>query len=434
MTHAPSARPNILWVLTTQWRGQACGFAGDVNARTPALDAFAEHATVFDQAVSNHPFGPFARALLLTGRHSPANGVRDYWDPLPRRAKTVAHHLRAAGYHTAFFGKWHLARREAKVPVVGEHHAKMVVPREDHGGFEFWEGFESGFVLNNPWLHGTRLGEPQQFSGYQSDVLCERAANWMSAEAPADAPWFCVVSLEPPHPPYAAAVPPDIPEIDPATLVLERNVPRGGAFETTVRRELAGYYRHIEATDRAIGRLVAKLPAAETATFVTSVHGDMHGAHGLFRKGWPDEESIRVPLLARWPGAAPVRVQAPVSLADLPATTVALAGVEIPETWAGEDLRSIKPKADRAVLLGLPSVPPFDKQCAQVWRGVRTRDDVLIVGPDGRPWHHFAVRHDPAQLHDLVGDPAHADERKKLTQKLTKLLHAAGDDFKVHAE
>ena len=93
-----SRPPDILWIVTTQWRGQACGFSGDTNARTPCLDAFAREAVVFEQAFSNHPFGPFARALLLTGRPCPENGIMDYWDPLPRDSDTIARRLAAAGY------------------------------------------------------------------------------------------------------------------------------------------------------------------------------------------------------------------------------------------------------------------------------------------------------------------------------------------------
>ena len=59
--------PNILWIVTTQWRAQACGYAGDGQARTPVLDALASQATNYTQAVTPHPFGPFARAALLTG-------------------------------------------------------------------------------------------------------------------------------------------------------------------------------------------------------------------------------------------------------------------------------------------------------------------------------------------------------------------------------
>ena len=120
--------PNILWIVTTQWRAQACGYAGDPNARTPHLDALAAESVNYAQAVTSHPFGPFARAALLTAVPSPQNGVRDYFDPLPVDARTIAHELRARGYATSFFGKWHLWKRDPAAPFVGESHAKIVVP------------------------------------------------------------------------------------------------------------------------------------------------------------------------------------------------------------------------------------------------------------------------------------------------------------------
>jgi arylsulfatase A-like enzyme len=47
-----SRRPNILWIVTTQWRASACGYAGDPNARTPALDALAAQSVNYTQAVT----------------------------------------------------------------------------------------------------------------------------------------------------------------------------------------------------------------------------------------------------------------------------------------------------------------------------------------------------------------------------------------------
>ncbi len=416
----PANAPNILWIVTTQWRAQAAGYAGDPNARTPQLDALAAAAVNYRQAVTPHPFGPFARAALLTGLPSPDNGVRDYYDPLPGGTRTVAHDLADVGYATAFFGKWHLYRRDPAAPLVGEAHAKIVVPPAARGGFGCWEGFESGFLLNDPWLHGSRLPEPVRFPGYQSAVLCERAAEWIAA-AGESRPWFCLVSLEPPHPPYAAPAPPrdSGPALrSPDELALPANVPRGGEVESRVRRELAGYYAHVAATDQAVGGLLARLPAAGTIVVFTSVHGDMHGAHGLFRKGWPHEESIRVPLLVR--GARRNRSGSwvlgsglgqgsdeLVSLLDLPQWTR-----EWAEVHRGPPPR--RPLAPPLQRISMPSVVRQPDQCDRVWRGVRTRSRKLVINADGSPWLFFDLGRDPDERLNLVADPTRRAERDEL--------------------
>ncbi|MDE3083962.1 MAG: sulfatase-like hydrolase/transferase [Verrucomicrobiota bacterium] len=427
-----NGQPNILWIVTTQWRAQACGYAGDPNARTPCLDALTAESINFSQAVTPHPFGPFARAALLTGVPSPGNGVRDYFDPLPPGARTIAHELGERGYATAFFGKWHLWKRDPDVLLVGEGHAKIVVPPEARGGFEFWEGFESGFLLHDPWLHGTRLEQPKKFEGYQADVLGERAARWIadlglrtvdsairnpkSKIRNAPKPWFCVVSLEAPHPPYDAPVV-EVEPRDPGEIILPANVPRGGEIEAKVRRELAGYYAHIEATDRAIGRLLGRLGRENAVVVFTSVHGDMHGAHGLFRKGWPHEESIRVPLLVRgagnrrwvmgdgWKGTS----DAAVSLLDVPQWTLA---------WAeGRQLKTSKPEA-ALQCISMPSVVRLPHQCERAWRGVRSRERKLAFNADGSPWLFFDLARDPLELHNLVGETERAEEMAALRAQI----------------
>ncbi|MEO7412881.1 MAG: sulfatase-like hydrolase/transferase [Opitutaceae bacterium] len=393
---------NILWILTTQWRAQATGYGGDPNARTPQLNRLAARSVNYVQAVTPHPMGPFARATLLTGLRSPANGVRGYFDPLPSGARTIAHDLNGRGYLTAFFGKWHLGQRDHTSPLVGEAHARSVVPLAGRGGFQFWEGFESGFLLNDPWLHGTVLPAPQAFSGYQSDVLVDRFAAWLEPQAK-DRPIFAVVSLEAPHPPYAAPAAGIVPRND-DELVLAPNVSRGGAVEARARKELAGYYAHIEATDRAIGRLIATVDESWTVVF-TSVHGDMHGAHGLFRKGWPHEESVRVPLLVRRPDTAPCTDESAVSLVDVHGMTVA---------WASPNSLPPAPVPATHAAISMPSVVALPHQCDRVWRGIRTKSRKLIVNDDGTPWLFFDLERDPWELADLVDDPSRTSELHEL--------------------
>jgi arylsulfatase A-like enzyme len=365
--------------------------------------------------------GPQARAALLTGRLGPENGVGDYWDPLPvydekknppggrvpPLGRTVAHALRDRGYATAFFGKWHLAERDRTAPLVGEAHAKMIVPPERRGGFELWEGFESGFLLNDPWLHGTRLPEPKHFKGYQAEVVGQRAAAWTQEQRARSLaggqPYFCVVSLEAPHPPYHAPAP-HVAERKPGEIELRANVPRGGAVEKQARAELAGYYAHLEATDRAIGKLLVEVDLKETVVVFTSVHGDMHGSHGLFRKAWPHEESIRVPLLItgrRLEGGGR-KDDSPVSLVDLPHMAVA---------WAeGREWACTRDSAS----ISMPAAMRMPMQCERAWRGFRTTKHKLVLNADGSPWLYFDLERDPLEMENLAGEPARRREIAEL--------------------
>ncbi len=417
------SRPNILWIVTTQWRAQACGYAGDPNARTPHLDRLAKESVNFRQAVTPHPAGPFARAALLTGIPCPENRVKDYFDPLPPTARTFAHQLNERGYATAFFGKWHLGRRDPAAPLVGEAHATTIVPPESRGGFGFWEGFESGFLLNDPWLHGTRLPAPARFEGYQSDVVCERAAGWIREQGEIvdfsnermtrewrpesirdlqstirnRTPWFTCVSLEAPHPPYAAPAAGIAPR-EPRDVSLPLNVPTGEAA-AKARTELAGYYAHIEATDRAIGRLLAAVDPIGDSTVVvfTSVHGDMHGAHGLFRKGWPHEESVRVPLLLRHPRHR----HAVTGIEDRP-----LSLLDLSQLMLAEMEKTTLKLPDAFARISMPVAVNLPHQCDRVWRGMRTKDRKLVLNADGSPWLFFDLENDPFELRNLAGDPS----------------------------
>ncbi|HEY4245218.1 MAG TPA: sulfatase-like hydrolase/transferase [Lacunisphaera sp.] len=389
--------PDIIWILTTQWCASATGYNHDQNARTPWLDGLASESVNYEQAVTPHPSGPQARAALYTGRVSPESGVSDYWDPLPPDARTIAHVLRDRGYVSAFFGKWHLSARDKNAPFVGDSHAKTIVPIQNRGGFDLWEGFESGFLLNDPWLHGTRLSKPRRFTGYQSDIIGQRAVEWIKTAH--SGPRFCVISVEAPHPPYHAPAA-QVSEQSPDSVVLRSNVPLGGEIESRARSELAGYYSHIEATDRSIGSLISELDLANTILVFTSVHGDMHGSHGVFRKGWPYEESIRVPLLIRNPRQQLLqrRDTSPVSLHDLPHMTVA---------WS--ELSEWRCKRDVAPI-SLPTAPPIPLQCDRPWRGFRSPNQKLILNGDGSPWLYFDLKRDPLEMENLVDNPKYTLE------------------------
>jgi arylsulfatase A-like enzyme len=223
-----------------------------------------------------------------------------------------------------------------------------------------------------------------------------------------------VASLEAPHPPYDAPAA-GVPAMPPGEVRLAANVPRGGEAEARARRELAGYYAHIQATDAAIGRLLDTLRGMEggdeTVVVFTSVHGDMHGAHGLFRKGWPHEESVRVPLLVRARGAKAAGrggtvSAAAVTLADLPRMMISL--VERGEFF---DAGGSGPGRAR---ISMPSVARLPHQCDRVWSGVRTARRKLVLNEDGAPWLLFDLERDPLELRNLAADEDWAAEREEL--------------------
>ena len=136
-----------------------------------------------------------------------------------------------------------------------------------------------------------------------------------------------------------------------------------------------------------------------------SVHGDMHGSQGLFRKGWPHEESVRVPLLVR--GLAQARRDArPISLLDLPRLTTRWA--EGDGSW--DNLATREPFSR----ISMPSVVRLPDQCDRVWAGVRTPERKLVLEEEGSPWLFFDLEADPMETRNLVNDPSRVAEIARL--------------------
>ena len=124
----------------------------------------------------------------------------------------------------------------------------------------------------------------------------------------------------------------------------------------------------------------------------TSVHGDMHGSFGFFRKGWPHEDSVRVPLLLSWPQGVGSARRDPmlISLLDLGPSLLGLCFPDDPFDFGSGDSGSnlsksilLKSEGTESQTISMPSVVPFDKQCPYAWKASRRIDVTDVIRDDG---------------------------------------------------
>ena len=193
-------RHNVIWIFGDQHRAQMLGCNGDPNVSTPNIDRLANTGVHFEQAVSGTPVCCPFRGSLLTGRY-PHVCVPDNETPLPDGMPTLAHTFRAEGYHTAYFGKWHLEGR------LKDRNIRHVVPPERRGGFDTWVGYENNNAQWDTWVHGTGMDEPRRLPGYETDVMTQLFIEHLESRAQDSTPFFAALSVQPPHAPYVA--PPD---------------------------------------------------------------------------------------------------------------------------------------------------------------------------------------------------------------------------------
>ena len=136
-------KPNIVFVLTDQWRAQAFGYAGDPNVRTPNIDALAARSVNCVNAVSVCPVCTPHRASLLTGRFPTTTGMFFNDIYLPGEELCMAEMFAEAGYDTAYIGKWHL----------DGHGRHSYIPPERRQGFDYWKVLECTHDYNQSYYY-----------------------------------------------------------------------------------------------------------------------------------------------------------------------------------------------------------------------------------------------------------------------------------------
>jgi uncharacterized sulfatase len=448
-------RRAVLILTESQFAGLV-GAYGRPGLQTPALDTLAAQGIRFDRAYTTCPLCTPARAALFTGAFSHTSGGWGNEVPLGADVRTLGERLRDHGVHAAYVGKWHLSATDyfdtGRAP----------------------DGWDPGL-----WFDGRNYLESlpetlREFSRSPHTPEEIRAAGFTAGhtfahrcvgralgflETHADEDFLLVVSFDEPHAP--ALAPPPFSgrfrdyqwEIGPAAAdTLEGKPAHQRRWADWVRERLRArvsapgrfsdphFFACNSYVDHEIGRLLDALDrrAPDALVLFTSDHGEMMGAHQLLGKGPAMyEETVRVPLIVRWPGAAPAGAvcTAPVSQIDLPATLLDFFGAPVPPFLQGRS--RLTHFSDPAAAPAETVFIEFNRHSIhnEFYGGFRP----IRCAFDGRcklvlnlfdTDELYDLRTDPAELRNLIASPHHVPHRDRLHAEIIDWMRRTRDPFR----
>jgi len=420
---------NVLVFFTDQQRFDTTGVHGNPHGLTPHFDRMAREGVHVERSFTCQPVCAPSRAALQTGRWPTETGCFRNGIPLPVGEPTLAHRFAAAGYETAYMGKWHLADDDVAGPV----------RPEQRGGYERW--LTANLLEFTSDAYETTLyderGEPHDLPGYRADALTDAAIDYLRQER--DRPFFLFLSYLEPHHQNSRD---DYPAPHGyAERYVDPWLPGDlAALDGNTREHLAGYYGMVRRVDECLGRVRAALDELGLADDTVVLYTSDHGCHFKTRndeyKRSCHDASIRVPTALTGPGlrtGEPVRRL--VSHLDLPPTLLDAACLAVPPEMDG---RSLLP-----VVRGEPDPRPDDVLVqiseSQVGRALRTpRWKYAVEAPGADGWttpaaeryvdaHLYDLDADPHELHDLVDSPDHEGVLAELRARLKERIVEAGE-------
>jgi len=315
---AKSSQPNVVILLADDLGSKDLGCYGG-PVKTPVLDGLAAKGVRFTDFHAGAAVCTPSRATLLTGRQNLRTGIygvlQDHMHDmhLLEREVTIAEVLKKAGYGTAHFGKWHVGMTSGKRKKPSLH---------DHG-FDYWFGLSNGANPShrNPtnfMRNGKRVGP---MKGYSSQIVVSDAINWLETKANTDQPFFMNIWFNEPHSKLAA----------PDEII---------SIYGDLKDEAAIYSATVDNTDRAIGRLVAKLKETGKLDNTLIIYSSDNGSYRADRnggltgnKGSNFQGGLRSPGIFFWPdGIRGGRIEStPSGAVDLLPTICGLAGIDKPK-------------------------------------------------------------------------------------------------------
>ena len=311
-------QPNVIVLLADDLGSKDLGCYGG-PVKTPVLDGLAAKGVRFTDFHAGAAVCSPSRATLLTGRQNLRTGIygvlQDHMHDmhLLEREVTIAEVLKKAGYGTAHFGKWHIGMTSGK---------RKKPSLQDHG-FDYWFGLSNGANPShrNP-TNFMRNGKPVgPMKGYSCQIVVSDAINWLETKASPDQPFFMNIWFNEPHSKLAAP--------DEITSIYGDLKDEGALYSATV-----------DNTDRAIGRLVAKLKETGKLDNTLIIYSSDHGSYRADRngglkgnKGSNFQGGLRSPGIFFWPdGVRGGRIEStPSGAVDLLPTICGLAGIDKPK-------------------------------------------------------------------------------------------------------
>ncbi|MCX6910555.1 MAG: sulfatase [Verrucomicrobia bacterium] len=431
-------KPNFLFIYTDDQRYDALSVVQAEQGekarfpwlKTPNLDRIAAEGVRFRNAFVVNSLCSPSRASFLTGCYGHVNGIINNHTSLAETSVTHASLLRQAGYATGYIGKWHMGRQSGQRP-----------------GFDFSASFVGqGKYFDCPFEVN---GQTTPTTGWVDDVSTDYAGKFIRERK--DKPFLLVLGFKTCHGPftppprhadtYGEALARTVPNF--ATKAIYRQDGEAGGAKRK-RAKLAqpgppdeqgrvttnlGAFRGITAVDENVGRLLKLLDelqiAGDTMVIFASDNGYYLGEHGLGDKRSAYEESIRIPLLVRYP-----RLQARGKLVDqfalnvdLAPTLLDFAGVAVPKTMHGRSWRPLlegRPAADwrNAFFYCYFREGGFDTPMVTA---VRTESAKLIKYPGHDEWTElFDLKADAYETKNLAKDPAFGTLKEQLEAEYQK--------------
>jgi arylsulfatase A-like enzyme len=453
LVQAADSRPNILYIMADDHAAHAISAYGSKINKTPHIDRLATAGIRFDNCFVTNSICTPSRASILTGKYSHINGV-PVFNHLDVRQPTLARYLREAGYHTGMIGKWHLGSTPT--------------------GFDSWTILPGQGVYFNP-VFITPEGR-KKHTGYATDLITDLSLDFLKIR-PKDKPFFLMCHHKAPHRPWQ----PDekharqwenvqVPE--PATFDDDYATRSDAAREATMRidrdltptdlkqkppeglsakdlkkwkyqRYMRDYLACIASIDDNVGRLLDYLDrsglAENTIVVYTSDQGFFLGDHDWYDKRFMYEESLRMPLLVRWPAQVKAGTVSDgmVLNVDFAPTLLDATGLKVPADMQGRTflplLKGERPKDWRTSMYYRYYHYPMHHR-VQPHYGVRTERYKLIYFNKIDQWELFDLSKDPRELKNLYADPAYAETVKTLKAEMYRLKKELKDDNQFEKE